>query len=164
MIDSTATQLTYSPATRLDDLGTAELFVVTSFRLWMLPNCDSSRPYPDWRRAFTRAQIEPAGGEAFDLLCRIIAASALRALDVHSLGCRRLGNDEAWLLHAVGLLQRNHQSEAAQILRAWCSPSAARAAILPAHTFAASLGSRELWLPHFYRSAAPVVAGSARLH
>ena len=46
----------YSPQ-QLSELGTAELFVLSSLRLWFLHHCDHEHTYPDWRLAFEKARI-----------------------------------------------------------------------------------------------------------
>ena len=41
----------------LGELGTAELFVLSSLRLWFLSHCDRDHEYPDWRQAFQAVRI-----------------------------------------------------------------------------------------------------------
>jgi hypothetical protein len=54
----------YSPQ-QLSELGTAELFVLSSLRLWFLSHCDREHAYPDWRQAFETASIGKMGTWGF---------------------------------------------------------------------------------------------------
>ena len=71
----------YGEDTTLFDLCTAELFVVTVLRLWMLGDDDFDRP-DYWQRAFRVAGIAPGGAQALGSLMRVVAGAARRPLDV----------------------------------------------------------------------------------
>lgn len=161
----------YSPQL-LSELGTAELFVLSSLRLWFLAHCDRDHQYPDWRQAFQTAGINQRGTWGFDRLCRIVGTTTLRALDIHWLRCGRLGEFEACLLNTLGHLQNNRLVDAESALLQWCPATAVRLAIEAAHALAESLQSHSLIIPSRNRensglssiTTVPAVAGSARLH
>jgi hypothetical protein len=165
----------YSPRV-LSELGTAELFVVSSLRLWFLAHCDPDCHYPDWRQAFARAEIGALGVWGFDRLCRTMGTTAVRTLDVHWLHCGHLGEYEVCVLRTLALLQRKRLEEAETALLEWCPPAAVRLALEAAHAFATALCSHRLWLATSEGEAAshrrceltstivPTAAGSALLH
>ncbi len=165
-------QTSYSPPSRLHELGVAELFVVSSVRLWTLPYADPGRVYPDWRQGFAHAKIDSAGTRGFDTLCRIVTTTTWRSLEVPSLCCPVLGSTETRILGVTGLLQRGHAAGAAQLLESGCPASAVRVAIEPARAFAFALQSRQLWLgarrprhsPDCRRVALRQAHGPTRLH
>ena len=90
----------YSPQ-QLSELGTAELFVLSSLRLWFLSHCDRDNSYPDWRQAFETASIGRMGTWGFDRLCRIVGTTTIHSLDVHWLHCIRIGAYESSLCHGI---------------------------------------------------------------
>jgi hypothetical protein len=128
-------------------LGTAELFILSSLRLWFLSHCDREHDYPDWRCGFENVGISTLGTWGFDRLCRVIGTTTVRSLDVHWLHCSRIGAYEACLLRAVGLLQSNREEAAEEALLEWCPPSAARLARDAAYALAESLRSHSLLIP-----------------
>mgnify|MGYP001606198170 FL=1 len=146
----------YAPNTPLADLRTAELFTVSSLRLWALPCKDPAGVHPDWREGFARAGIGEDGAASFDALFRIVVATALRSLDVRCLRCARLGADEAWLLQLTSLFQQRRGNDAAAILGDWLPPAAMRIAVVPAQHFAAALAGRGLLIPYRHAEAATV--------
>src|SRR6185312_2041936 len=146
----------YAPDTPLSELRAAELLVVSSLRLWILPYTAPTERHPDWRVGFRRAGLSDAGVDGFDALFRIVASAALRSLDVRCPRCARLGEDEAWLLQLGCVLQRRHFSEAAAILGNWLPPAALRIAVAPAERFAVGLAASGLHLPCRHAEAATV--------
>jgi hypothetical protein len=144
----------YASNTPLAELCTAELFVMSSLRLWVLPYTDPAGRHPDWRHGFARAGIAEAGADGFDALFQIVASTARRSLDVRSPRCTRLGEDEAWLLQLTSLLQQRRSLDTAAILGDWLPSAAVRMAMEPAERFAASLTERGLHLPYRHAEAA----------
>jgi hypothetical protein len=138
----------------LADLRTAELFVISSLRLWVLPHRDPTGVHPDWRGGFVAAGIDDFGAPAFDGLFQIVAATARRSLDVRCLRCARLGEDEGFLLQLLSLLQRERTEAASAILRDWLPSAAARLALLPAQGFARALMEGGLSIPVRHAEAA----------
>lgn len=132
------------PETRLTELGTTELFVVSALRLWALPHCDAQRIYPDWRRGFHGCGLGALGASRFEALCRVLAAAAPASLCIHTLHCTQLGADEAQLLHTLWLLQQRQLAHAHTHLQGWRCATAARLAIGPASTFALLLQSQRM--------------------
>ncbi len=137
----------YAANEPLADLRTAELFVVSSLRLWVLPHRDPTGIHPDWRGGFVAAGIDDVGVPAFDGLFQIVAAAARRSLDVRCLRCARLGEDEGFLLQLLSLLQRERAVAANAILGDWLPPAAARMALLPARGFAMALADGGIAIP-----------------
>jgi hypothetical protein len=155
----------------LSELGTAELFVLSSLRLWFLSHCDRDHEYPDWRQGFRAMGVSELGTWGFDRLCRVVGTTTVRSLDVHWLQCGRLGDYEVSLLKVIGLLQRHQRAAAEAELLEWCPPAAVRAAVEPARMLAVVLESHSLVFPvrehepvPLRSSTVPAPAGSALLH
>ena len=144
----------YAANEPLQRLGTAELFVVSSLRLWVLPHRDPTGIHPDWRRGFVAAGIEETGAPDFDRLFTTIATAARRSLDVRCLRCARLGADEGLLLQLLSLLQRDRVAAASPIIADWLLLAAARMALPPARGYAAALQEGGLTIPLRHREAA----------
>jgi len=128
-------------------LRTAEVFVVTSLRLWNTGDFDAATEEPQWRLAFRRARIELRGALAFDQFCRMLVIAATRSIQVRTRGCCALSRDEALLLHVLSQLQVGRPWYAAAALAQFCTPLAARLTLTPGHTLAVTLAARGLWLP-----------------
>jgi hypothetical protein len=131
----------------IEALRTPELFVLAALRHWVAPQRDPAGDHGDWRGAFRAAAIEDIA-PSFDALCRIIGTAALAPLDVRCVRCARLGEDEAWMLQLVSLLQRDRIVEAAAILEHWLPRAAARIAFAHAGSFAAAMAGAGLIVPH----------------
>jgi hypothetical protein len=153
--------LVYAAKTPLTDLQTAELFAVMSLRLWVAALRDPTAVTLGWRSGFDAAGIDDAGGDAFDALFRIVAASALRTLDVRCTRCAELGEDEGRLLQLLSLLQRRRSVEAAAILADWLPSAAKRLALVSAQGFAASLLEGGLMIPLRHAEAAGAIRSGA---
>jgi len=132
----------------IEALRTPELFVLAAARHWAAPHRDPSGHHGDWRGAFRAAGIEEHGAPSFDALFRLLGTAARAPLDVRCVRCARLGEDEAWLLQLVSLLQRDRVIEAAAILEHWLPRAAARIAFAHAGTFAAAMAGARLIVPH----------------
>jgi hypothetical protein len=137
----------YVTDAHLIELRTAELFVVTSMRLWAAPYRDPAGDHPEWQYGFAAARIGGDGVVGFDTLFRILVAAHRRCFDVRCLRNGRLGQDEALLLQLVGLLQRGRIDEALTVLAEWLPPAAVHMALLPAQRFAAALAEVGLLIP-----------------
>lgn len=144
----------YADEAPLAELGTAELLVVASIRLWALPVKYPEESHPDWRAGFCAAGIEDEGAPAFDILFQIVLRSAKRPLDVRCPCCAQLGKDEAWLLQLASLLQRERLEGAAAILGEWLPPATLPMALLPAKCFADALSAGRLRIPLRHARAA----------
>jgi len=160
----------YSPQ-QLSELGTAELFVLSSLRLWFLSHCDRDNSYPDWRQAFETASIGKMGTWGFDRLCRIVGTTTIRSLDVHWLHCIRIGAYESSLLQTLGYLHHNQLADAEVTLLEWCPPTAVRLALEAGQAFVTALELHGLMIPirdhETVPARAPSIAapsGSALLH
>jgi hypothetical protein len=132
----------------IEALRTPELFVLAALRHWVAPHRDPGGAHGDWRGAFQAAAIEETGAPSFDAFCRILGAAAVAPLDVRCVKCARLGEDEAWLLQLVSLMQRDRVIEAAAILEHWLPRAAARIAFAHVGSFAAAMASARLVVPH----------------
>lgn len=120
-------------------LQTAEMFLVATLRLWAAPHRNPTETHPHWHQGFEAAGLEDTGTSAFDAFFRIVATAARRPLDVRCVRCAHLGEDEAWFLQLIRLLQRNHMMEAEAILATWLPPTASRAAMPYAAIVAAAM-------------------------
>lgn len=146
----------YAAETPLAELRTAELFVTTTLRLWVLPHTKPEGDHPEWWQGFLRLGVDAGGMAGFDTLLRLVATSARRTLDVRCPRCAKLGADEAWLLQMLSLLQRGQEAQAMAILADWLPPAGARIALAPAESLAAALTQAGLSLPHRHAEAATI--------
>jgi hypothetical protein len=138
----------YPPNSPIAALQTAEMFLVATLRLWAAPHRNPTETHPHWHQGFEAAGLEDTGTSAFDAFFRIGAAAARRPLDVRCVRCAHLGEDEAWFLQLIGLLQRNRTREAEAILATWLPPTASRAAMPYAVIVAAAMVDHRLRVPH----------------
>jgi len=144
----------YATDASLSRVGTPELLMMISLRLFALTWRDPSGGYPDWRGGFRAARIDKCAGPAFAALFHIVGGAALRPLDVRCTHCCLLGGDEAWLLQLVSVLQAKRKAEAAAILGGWLPPAAVRTTMLPAQDLAAALARGGMILPRRHAEAA----------
>lgn len=152
----------YPPEIPLAGLGTAEVFLVSTLRLW-IHSRHTADPNLEWSEGFRQARLDAQATQSFDILCRIVATSAPRALDIRPLHCGHLGADEARLLQVTALLQIDRPADAEAVLRRICPPCAARIAVSHASLFAAALEARQLRiLLSRLPCAATVQLGTAR--
>ena len=100
----------------LAGLKTAELFLLTTLRLWLAAHRRAN--VPDWRQGLAAAGLMEDGAADFDMTLRILIAG-VRTLDSRPAGHPRLGADEARLLRLFGALQHGDTGAAAAILQGW---------------------------------------------
>ena len=131
----------------IEELRTPELFVLAALRHWVAPQRDPGGTHGDWRGAFQAAAIEDTAVPSFDSFLRILG-TARAPLDVRCVKCARLGEDEAWLLQLISLMQRDRVIEAAAILEHWLPRAAARIAFAHVGSFAAAMAGARLVVPH----------------
>jgi hypothetical protein len=136
----------------IEDLGMAELFTLSTLRLWTAPLTAPNKIHPDWRGGFSAANMDEQSPEDFDALLNIIAVKAHRMLDVRCARCSSLGGDEALMLQLVGVLQRDRIGDAKGILCDWLPPPIATMALRYAIRFAHAMARARLLVP--YRSSA----------
>ncbi len=134
-------------------LGTAELLLVATLRLFALPLRDPQGEHPDWREGLTRGGIAKRGCQGFAGLFRFVVVAPRRALDVRCLRCQSLGEDEGRLLQLVSLLQRGRPAQAMGILADWLPEAAARAALVPARDLALAFAQAQLSILHRHGEA-----------
>lgn len=160
----------YPDDASLAGLGTAELLLVASLRLYAAA-CHGENL--DWRGGLARSGAECGAVPAFGALLGILAAAARRPLDVRCRHCMGLGSDEGRFLQLVGSLQHGRMFDARDLLCDWLPPAAMRLAIVPAKSLAASLARARLLVPlrepvaaaHHVRSLMRQThAGSALVH
>jgi hypothetical protein len=137
----------YPADTPIAELQTAEMFLVATLRLWAAPHRDPTEHHAHWHQGFAAARLED-GMTAFDALLRIVATAAQRLLDVRCVHCLHLGEDEAWFLQLISLLQRNRRQDAAMIMADWLPPAAARVALPYGIVLAAAMEGHGLTVPH----------------
>ena len=129
------------------ELRTAELFAVMALRFWAAGYRDSTDDVSQWQRGFAAADISDDGVTAFSALFLVVASAAHRPLDVRCTKCLSLGEDEAWFLQLLGLLQRDCVTGAELVLMGWLPPAAARTALPFAIVLAAAMAERDLKIP-----------------
>lgn len=138
----------YSANAPIGELRAPELFLVAAARLWATPHRDPLGAHPDWRCSFMAAGLDEDAERVFDAFFRILATAALAPLDIRCARCARLGEDEAWLLQLISVLQRDRAIDAAAILEHWLSRAAARIAFAHATGFAVAMARARLVVPH----------------
>ncbi len=136
----------YPDDTPLAGLGTAELLLVTSLRLYAASRVGEVGDR-DWRGGLENCGTGCCAVTAFDALFGIVAAAARRPLDVRCRHCTGLSGDEGRFLQFVGLLQHGRVFDARDLLCDWLPPAAMRLAILPAKGLATSLARARLLVP-----------------
>lgn len=144
----------YAADSGLTDLGTAELLLTATLRLFVLPWRGGDGPHPDWRGGCVAAGIDDTGIAAFGTLFGIVATVHLRPLDIREPTCPFLGSDEGCLLQLVSLIQHERAGDAQRILAAWIPPAAVRMAMPRARDLAGSMARRSLTVPLRHAEAA----------
>ena len=151
---------------------TAELFLLTTLRLWLAAHRRAD--VPDWRQGLAAAGLMEDGAPDFDMTLRILIAG-VRTLDSRPAGHPRLSADEARLLRLFGALQRGETGEAVGILQAWLPSKPLRWLLRYARSFVGVMAAEKLILPdrmvevrpHFALRASPSAfldRGSILLH
>jgi hypothetical protein len=155
----------YAEETTLQQLGTAELLLVTVLRLWVSERNGASAGDPalDWRPAFGVAHVKD-GIPAFACLMDIIASAALRTVHTRPRQCSMLGSDEARLLQLISLLQRDRHGPAADILADFLPPTAVRLALRVSQVLAATLATAGLIVPLRHAEAAAYLSLAPSAH
>jgi len=146
-------------------LVTAEMLALATLRLWAAPHRRPDQTHPDWRDGPRAARLEEDAADAFDVLMRLVVATAHRSLDVRCAHCPGLGEDEVAFLQMVRAAQA-HPAAGDAGLADWLPPAAVRAARPFLAQFAAAMAARDLWLParlpHAATGAATAIAPHAR--
>ncbi|HEY4136739.1 MAG TPA: hypothetical protein VGO34_16165 [Alphaproteobacteria bacterium] len=152
----------YPAGTQLDELRTAESFLVVAVRFWTARRLEPNAGHGDWRTGFRAAGVCDIGAACFGSFLNIIEAAAYRPI---TLGCPHCGDvteDEARLLCVVGLLQRERGNDAALLLADWLPPAAVRVAADYAFGFATALSEARLTMPERRPEARPRPAAPRR--
>jgi len=123
---------------------TAELFLLTTLRLWLAAQRRAS--VPDWRRGLAAAGLAEDGAPDLDMTLRILIAGA-RTLDSRAAAHPRLSADEARLLRLFGALQHGDTGEAVEILQAWLPSKPLRWLLRYARSFVGVMATQKLILP-----------------
>lgn len=124
---------------------TAELFLLTTVRLWLAAHRRASAA--DWRQGLAAAGLLEDGAPDFDMALRLLSAAARPALSSRDTAHPRLSADEARLLQLFGALQRGEISDAVAELQAWLSAKPLRWLLRYAGSFARMMVSQRLILP-----------------
>ena len=127
-------------------LVTAEMLALATLRLWAAPHRRPQQDHPDWRDGPRAARMDDDAADAFDVLMRLVVASAHKTLDVRCAHCPGLGGDEVVFLEMMRAAQA-HPAAADAGLSEWLPPAAVRAARPFLAQFAAAMAARDLWLP-----------------
>lgn len=127
-------------------LVAAELLALATLRLWAAPHRRPGQAHPDWRDGPRAARLEEDAEDAFDMLMRLVVASAHRMLDVRCPSRPALGEDEVAFLEMIRAAQE-HPAAADAGLAAWLPVPTVLAARPFLAQFAAAMAARELWLP-----------------
>lgn len=123
---------------------TAELFLLTTLRLWLAAQRRAA--VPDWRRGLAAAGLAEDGAPDLDMALRILVAGA-RQLDSRETFHPRLSGDEARLLRLFGALQHGDTGEAVEILQAWLPSKPLRWLLRYARSFVGVMVAQKLILP-----------------
>jgi len=127
-------------------LNTAELFLLTTMRLWLAAHY--RRSAANWRQGLAAAGLLEDGAADFDMAMRLLSASAKPALASRDAGHPLLSADEARLLHVFGALQRGEISDAVEDLQRWFPPKPLRWLLRYTGSFIRIMAAQRLTLPH----------------
>ena len=136
-------------------LKTAELFLLTTIRLWLSVQRNPRVAVADWRQGLAAAGLAEDGAPDFDMALRILSASAKPALASRDAGHPRLSADEARLLQLFGALQRGETGEAVGDLQIWLPAKPLRWLLRYVGSFAGMMAARKVVLPDRSLSADP---------
>jgi hypothetical protein len=148
----------YVAETPLAGLKTAEVFLLTTLRLWLAAHRRAQAP--DWRRGLAAAGLMEDGAPDFDMTLRILVAG-VRQLDSRAACHPRLSADEARLLRLFGALQRGEIG--VDILEAWLPSKPLRWLLQYARSFLSVMAAQKLILPDRMPEAGPHCALRANL-
>ena len=151
----------YETDTPLAFLGTAELLLVATTRLWTAHFLDPAGEHRPWRGGLAAAGLDSSTAQAFDEFWRVVAAASRRQLDLRCPACPGLGEDEGRLLQAIQALQCARRGPAQALLASWMPPSALRLALTALEIVADTFLRAGLRLPD--RQAAPATAAEGAL-
>jgi hypothetical protein len=140
----------------LADLGTAEMLLAVTLRLFVLPWREPHGDHPDWREGLLSGDLPSWTPLAFAALLRVVVTAAHRPLDVRCLHCLKLGYDEGRLLQIVSLFQHRRCEEAEAVLESWLPPAACRLAVSPACGLAQGLQKADLVIPLRRNATMPI--------
>ena len=124
---------------------TAELFLLTTLRLWLAAHRRDGAA--DWRQGLAAAGLLEEAAPDFDMAMRLLRAAARPALSSRDAGHPRLSADEARLLQLFGALQRGEISDAVAELQAWLPSKPLRWLLRYAGSFARIMVSQRFILP-----------------
>lgn len=139
---------------------TAELFLLTTLRLWLAAHRRAG--VPDWRRGLAAAGLAEDGAPDLDMALHILIAG-VRALDSRETAHPRLSADEARLLRLFGALQHGDTAAAVEILQAWLPSKPLRWLLRYARSFLSVMAAQKLILPDRMPEARPHFALRASL-
>jgi hypothetical protein len=131
---------------------TAELFLLTTLRLWLAAQRRAA--VPDWRQGLAAAGLAEDGAPDLDMTLRILVAG-VRTLDSRAADHPRLSADEARLLRLFGTLQHGNTSEAVDLLQAWLPSKPLRWLLRYASSFVGVMAAQRLILPVRVKDAGP---------
>ncbi|MGE0371444.1 MAG: hypothetical protein AB7Q01_06100 [Gammaproteobacteria bacterium] len=139
----------YPAVTHLLRLGTPELVLVMTLRLWFAAAFGPATRETafHWQDGLGAAGVSKEGSMAFHELMEAIVLETRKPLDFRPRHCPHLGRDEGRLLQIISLLQHGGRSVTTAILSAWMSPSASRIASKLALRLAEELTQAGLTLP-----------------
>lgn len=137
----------YATDMALGPLQPPELFALATLRLWATAFRENDDQRKVFHRCFENAGLDEEAAGTFDGLLTVIAASAIRPLDVRCVTCSRLGEDEGGFMQVLALLQHDHALAAEQILDSWVQPGSVQPVLRRAHRFAMAMAAGELVFP-----------------
>lgn len=160
----------------LHELTTAESLLLISYRLWLLHHTQgpAAQYLPDWRTGLASVGLALAADKLFEPLAETTLTGARRPVEIPALRCRRISQQESFLLGCHAQLQHHLLEDAGRTLAHWLTPTAGRAASPLLWRFAMALNTVQLVLPlrygprptaSFTAAPSPLSAtGSRRLH
>ncbi len=123
---------------------TAELFLLTTLRLWLAAHRRAD--VADWRQGLAAVGLMEDGAADLDMALRILVAG-VRRLDSRPAGHPRLSADEARLLRLFVALQRGETGAAVDIMQAWLPSKPLRRLLRYARSFVGVMAAQRLIFP-----------------
>jgi len=120
-------------------LDAAALVIVGALRAWVAPVLHPGRDHPAWQDVFSLARLPASAAAAFDRALRLIAARAIRSIDVRCPSCPAVSADERLLVAVVSALQRDLTVLGHRVLCDWLREGDAAEAVSALSHLAAAL-------------------------
>jgi hypothetical protein len=130
---------------RVDDLNTAEILVLWSFRVWVRCNSEQTALQQILKEGFEIANV-PEAYLKFDEMMSYTQSLLTASVEVRRIKCRSVNRDEITLLSAIAELQINETSFFAAAMSRWIPVEYIEEIIPASSAFATLMANQDLIL------------------